>query len=86
MAESPRVAIQRQAAIAAGGRAHQVLVNEQVQASPIIEQAPPRAPNGDLRTIRRTNREGIDHGGIAACRFPNASRDRRRRTGPSSLG
>jgi hypothetical protein len=52
MVESPRVAIQRQVAIAAVGRAHQVLVNEQLQAPPIIEQALPHASNGDLRTVR----------------------------------
>jgi hypothetical protein len=80
MVESPRVALQRQAAIAAVGRSHQVLVNEQLQAPPIIEQALPHASNGDLRTVRRTNREGIGHGGIAACRPSKGSRDRRRRT------
>ncbi len=37
----------------------------------------PRASNRDLRTIRRTNREGIGHGGIAACRPSKASRNRR---------
>jgi hypothetical protein len=39
MAKSPRAALQRQAAIAAVARAHQVLVNAPLQA-PIIERAP----------------------------------------------
>jgi hypothetical protein len=39
MAKSPRAALQRQAAIAAFARSHQVLVNVPQQA-PIIERAP----------------------------------------------
>ena len=42
MVESPRVAIQRQAAIAAVGRAHQVLVNEPLQSRILIKRAPLR--------------------------------------------
>jgi len=39
MAKSPRAALQRQAAIAAVARAHQVLVNAPLQA-PTVERAP----------------------------------------------
>ncbi len=42
MAESPRVALQRQAAIAGLGQAHQVLVNEPLQSPIIIKGAPLR--------------------------------------------
>jgi hypothetical protein len=42
MTESPRVALQRQAAIAGLGQAHQVLVNEPLQLPIIIKGAPLR--------------------------------------------
>jgi hypothetical protein len=77
--KSPRANLQKQAAIAAIVRAHQVLVNEQLQAPPITSGRP-HASNGDWRTIRRTNREGIGHRGIAACHPSKASRNRRRPT------
>jgi hypothetical protein len=66
-------ALQRQAAIAATARAHQVLVNGSLQAPPIIERAPLHASNGDGRTIHWTNREGIGAAQIAA-RCPSKAR------------